>query len=219
MSEMPEIFQYYTRYDQLGLSDIHEPITKALEFAPVGDYYEFGLYAGSNFYWAQQESKRMGLDMNFWGFDSFEGLPTVQPDEVDSFVSGSYAASLELVEGLHKQFGYDEEKVHFIKGWFNESLTPTLAEERGMKPAAVVLVDCDLYQSTVPVLNFIRPLLQRGTIILFDDWGSFPDNRGERRAFNEFLQRNPEWATIGFLNYNHNGHDRYNGKAFVMVKI
>jgi len=219
LSGTPAIFNNYTRYDQLGLSDIHAPITKALESSKAkGDYYEFGLYAGANFYHAQQEAKRLGFtEMKFWGFDSFEGLPLVSEEEASSFVSGSYACSFDFVRSLHEQFGYDSERVHFIKGWFDESLTSTLAAERGMKPATVILVDCDLYQSTVPVLRFVAPLLQSGTIILFDDWGCFSDDRGERRAFREFLFAHPEWKANHFLEYNFNG-DRFLGQAFTMER-
>ena len=35
------------------------------------------------------------------------------------------------------------------------------------------MVDCDLYQSTVPVLAFLADLLQDGTVVLFDDWYCF----------------------------------------------
>jgi O-methyltransferase len=48
----------------------------------------------------------------------------------------------------------------------------------------VIWVDCDLYESTVPVLDFITEYIQDGTVIIFDDWYSFradPD-RGEQKA-------------------------------------
>src|SRR5574341_163366 len=41
---------------------------------PVGDYYEFGLYRGYTFWYAQQCAARFGLKtMRFFGFDSFKG--------------------------------------------------------------------------------------------------------------------------------------------------
>lgn len=58
-------------------------------------------------------------------------------------------------------------------------------------------MDCDLYLSTVPVLEFVKDLLQKGTVIIFDDWNCFwadPD-KGERRAWREFCERYPE---LGF---------------------
>ncbi len=56
--------------------------------------------------------------------------------------------------------------------------------------AHIVHVDCDLYVSTVPVLEFLAPLLGKGSVIIFDDWFSFYDEpdpwiHGEQRAFNE----------------------------------
>lgn len=197
---MPEIFSIYTRYNQLGLSgDTPDAISAAFAMSGdvTGDYYEFGLYAGASFYHAQQEAKHLGLDsMHFWGFDSFRGLPVVDAVESTSFITGSYACPRELVERLHNQFGVDWSRVHLIEGWFESVLTMELAAEMKMGPAKIVLVDCDIYQSAAPVLKFIAPMLQEGTIVLFDDWNCFGTERnaGERRAFREFLLGHPEWT-------------------------
>jgi O-methyltransferase len=199
MSEMPEIFKNYTRYNQLGLSgETPEAITRALIATQrlPGDYYEFGLYAGTTFHHAQQEAKRLGMDaMHFWGFDSFSGLPHVDGLEGICFPVGSYACSRELVEKLHNQFGVDWSHVHLIEGWYKDVLTGTLAQEMKMSPAKAILIDCDLYCSAVSVLEFCVPLLQEETIVLFDDWYCWADpEMGERRALKEFLLAHPEWA-------------------------
>jgi hypothetical protein len=82
-----------------------------------------------------------------------------------------------------------------------------------MRPAEVVVIDCDLYVSTVPVLRFIKDRLQPGTVVLFDDWNgwSFSDEMGERRAFHEFLAENPEWTAEPLFDRRHEG-----GAAFTM---
>jgi ABC-type amino acid transport substrate-binding protein len=46
----------------------------------TGGYFEFGLYQGFSFWFANNLAKEMGLKLEFHGFDSFEGLP---PSEVD----------------------------------------------------------------------------------------------------------------------------------------
>ena len=76
----------------------------------------------------------------------------------------------------------------------------------------MVLIDCDLYQSTVPVLAFLDDLLQEGSIVLFDDWYCFgdSDDRGEPRAFNEFLADHPQWTAESWIDF------PVYGKAFVM---
>lgn len=216
MSANPPLPLEFSRYNQLGLSGFtHVAITAALEYTcgrVGGDYYEFGLYAGSSFYHAQQEARRLDLSaMNFWGFDSFQGLPavTAKPD-IGRFVPGLYTCSLETVRLLHNCFGVDWRRTHLIKGWYEDTLNATLVKERGMAPAAVVVVDCDLYTSTVPVLRFIAPLLQPRTVIIFDDW----HQGGEQQAFREWLPRYPQW---GAKEYRVKDMD-YHQKMFIMYE-
>jgi hypothetical protein len=73
----------------------------------------------------------------------------------------------------------------------------------GIKQAAVVWIDCDLYESTVPALNFITDFVQTGTIICFDDFYCFrgDPNRGESKAFKEWLLRNPKITAIEYRKF------------------
>jgi len=50
----------------------------------------------------------------------------------------------------------------------------------------IVSIDCDLYSSTIFVLNTLAPFLKPGSYIYFDE---FADYHHELRAFDEFLQR------------------------------
>ena len=72
------------------------------------------------------------------------------------------------------------------------------------RKAAVIYIDCDLYTSTVHVLDFIQDFLQRGTIIVFDDWNCFfgDPNKGERKAFREFLAKNSGLVFEEFIRTN-----------------
>jgi hypothetical protein len=58
-----------------------------------------------------------------------------------------------------------------------------------------VNVDCDLYESAVPVFKFIDPLLQEGAVIYIDDlfagYKGSP-SKGVARAFLEY-QRKTRW--------------------------
>ena len=80
-----------------------------------------------------------------------------------------------------------------------------------IKKAALIWVDCDLYESTVPVLNFITDYVQDGTIIVFDDWFSFKGNlnMGEQRAFREWLKKNPSIRATEF-------HRFATGNSFIL---
>ncbi len=201
-------------------------VAEAIRLTKVsGDYYEFGVFAGFCLHRAQKEAQACGLDyMNFWGFDSFQGLPEVRGVDASTgeFKTGDYACDQETVEILLSQNGIDWSRTKLIPGWYDESLKPEIIEQFGMKPAAVVLVDCDIYSSTVPVLKFLSPLLQAGTIILFDDYNNFKasDEKGERLAFKEFLQEHSEWRATPFKTFGESNiwTEGPHGQSFIMEK-
>ena len=60
-----------------------------------------------------------------------------------------------------------------------------------MGKAAVVLVDCDMYLSTCTVLDFLPAIMQKDTILLFDDWRLTEEDKGQRLACKEWMTRNP----------------------------
>ena len=84
-----------------------------------------------------------------------------------------------------------EGKIKLVKGWFNETLTEKTKTELEIKSAAIVYIDCDYYESTVPCLEFVTDLLVDGSILIFDDWWIFKgrSDKGEQRAFNEWQEK------------------------------
>ena len=182
-----------------GAEAIEETLGSLKTAGVSGDYYEFGLYRGQSFWRAQQAADRLDISgMRFFGFDSFEGLPEIEGNDRKAgiFVSGDYRASRDQVEQLLIEHGFDMDRAVLVQGYFDQSLTPEAKHEHRMGPAALVMIDCDLYQSTAPTLAFIADRLQEGTVLLFDDWYCFGDSEqhGERRAFTEFLEVHPEWT-------------------------
>lgn len=179
-------------------SETPAAIRKALDSAVNGDYYEFGVYSGFTLYTAWFHAKKLGLNMRFFGFDSFAGLPEVTGiDAGAGFQTGQYACGIDEVTAELAKRGVDWRRLFLIKGFYSESLKPELKTKFDMKLAAVVLVDCDIYASTVPALAFMESLFQEGTIILFDDWNCFgaSDEKGERKAWHEFAAKTGWKAT------------------------
>jgi O-methyltransferase len=68
------------------------------------------------------------------------------------------------------------------------------------KSISVCIVDCDLYEPTVQVLDFISPLLDDGALIYFDDWRltRASPHVGERAAALQWLAANPAFELIDF---------------------
>ena len=160
---------------------------------PMNGYYmEFGSHRANTIRQAW-DCFRYLFDWQYICFDSFQGLPEItEIDRLQIWQPGKLATSEEEFREICSRHGIPETSLITVKGFYEESLKPETAARFPLK-AAVIYVDCDLYRSTVPVLAFVRQFLQRGTVIVFDDWNCFhadPD-RGERRAWREFLADNP----------------------------
>jgi len=142
-----------------------------------GDYYEFGIFKGFSFWFAQKKAKELGLEnVRFFGFDSFEGLPTIEGVDKtrrNIFYRVQYSCSQKDVEKNLNKFGVDWSRTFLIKGFFTESLNERIKKQHKMDKIAIALIDCDLYSSTAEVLNFIKDMLSNKCILLFDDWNCF----------------------------------------------
>ena len=86
-------------------------------------------------------------------------------------------------------------------GLFADTIPKTIPEK--YNKAALIHIDSDLYESCKTVLAHIEPLIQDGTVIMFDEWFAFKGNpnKGEARAFREFLEVNPHIQAIPYKQY------------------
>ena len=77
------------------------------------------------------------------------------------------------------------------------------------------MIDCDLKEPTILALNFIKEILQKGTIILFDDYIFYKgdEKKGEFAAFEEFKAQNPNMKFRPAFEYG------YGSKAFIVTEI
>ena len=105
--------------------------------------------------------------------------------------------------------------MRIIKGFFDETIKNKTTQDLNIDKARVVLIDCDLKESTLLALEFIRPSIQEGTIILFDDyiWFKGSKQKGEYSAFNDFKNKYPEILFRKAFDYG------YGSKAFIAYKV
>jgi O-methyltransferase len=102
---------------------------------------------------------------------------------VENFSKGQYSLSLNEFTKLISARGVRLDRIELVKGWYDQVLQGDTKEQLPIKRAAFIFIDCDLYGSTVPVLNFITDYLQNGTVIAFDDWYCFKGSpeKGEQK--------------------------------------
>ena len=194
-------------YESLNPANL-KVLKKAFKEAPNGDYYEFGVYKGFSFWFAMQIVDILNIkNTHFYGFDSFDGLPI--PKGIDkekilngtSFARGNFTASKNFVNNFLIKYGAKKENYDLIEGFYDESLNKNLLKKYKFKKASIILVDCDLYESTKTVLTFATKLIQNNTIIVFDDWGITNKNKGEKLAFKEWSESNPKLSFEDFFSY------------------
>ena len=175
-----------------------------------GDFLEFGVYQGNSLICADAALRATGLDsVRLFGFDSFEGLPETSEDSA-IWSPGQFRSDYEFTVERLREAGVDLERTRLIRGFYEESLTPELYEREGLRRASVIMLDCDLYTSTVEALAFSRPLIRGFACLFFDDWESSDEAHGQKRALREFRERHPE------LEFEEAGRYHSNSKIFLV---
>jgi len=183
-----------------------------------GDYCEFGVFQGTTFSHAFLNMAPHFPEMRFVAFDSFEGLPRPQGiDAVDGYSSHFYEREFactrrDFLRNLRRN-KVDLARVRTVEGWFNDTLQPATADQHGVDTISVAWVDCDLYESTVPVLEYLTRRLQVGSVLVFDDWRCFRNlpEHGQQRAVQEWLAKNPQISLAELLSFG------WNGKVFTIA--
>jgi len=180
----------------------------------IGHYAEFGVYRGESFAHVARRGSDTMPWMHFYAFDSFEGLPPMQGlDHGGEFIAGQFSCSREQFESYLKWRKVDMDRVHVVPGWFNDTLTDEMAGREGLDVVSVAFIDCDLYESCVPVLEFLSNRLRQGSILLYDDWYNFraDPRRGVRRATEEWLTKQDRYTLEPWFSFCHHG------KAFIVL--
>jgi O-methyltransferase len=177
-----------------------------------GDYLEFGVWGGHSFaeaylavgkasQWAYRLWRTPATRCRFFAFDSFEGLPEIKGiDQAGPFGKGDYSCSQQKFLQYIASRSVNLKDVTCVKGWYNETLTAETRQRLGLLKARIIHIDCDLYESARDALSFCTAIIQEGSVVIFDDWFQFRGNpdRGEQRAFREWLEANPQLQAVQF---------------------
>jgi O-methyltransferase len=135
------------------------------------DYFEFGVYGGSSFQWWLKVCSHP--ESRFFGFDTFEGLP----ENWGTFKKGAMSAQIP---------DYNDTRALFFKGLFQDSLPGFLSStDLNTGKRKVFHLDADLFSSTLFTLTSIAPYLNKGDILLFDEF-NVPNH--EFFAFSMFVE-------------------------------
>lgn len=155
-----------------------------------GACLEFGVADGSTL----DFFARIRPGAEFFGFDSFVGLPEFWKDGFDQ---GRFA---------QPRLPTVPKNVELIKGWFSDTVPAFFARPSiAQKDIAFLHVDCDLYSSTRDVLRGCAAGLRPGTIVAFDEYFNYPGWQAhEHKALLEFA--NERGIGFRYIAYVENGN-------------
>ena len=134
-----------------------------------GDYIEFGIFKGKSLFHSFSTAKKNKIihDRTFWGLDSFEGFPA---ENHSFYTSKNFDVSYEKVIKQFKKYG----NIKIKKGYFSKSLNDKNISE--INKIAFAFVDCDIYESSLDVFDFLKKRMTNGGFIMIDDYTSIDNN-------------------------------------------
>jgi hypothetical protein len=157
-----------------------------------GDVCEFGVAQG--FTSALIANEIVETDRVLWLYDSFEGLskPTSRDELINDISSlrlmeryeGAFAYGETSVRHRLAGIGFPSERLRVVRGFLDEMTTAHSLPAR----VCFAYLDMDLYEPTRIGLALLQGRLQRGGVIMVDDYGFF--SAGPKSAVDEFLEKN-----------------------------
>ncbi|MGB7730737.1 MAG: TylF/MycF family methyltransferase [Candidatus Acidiferrum sp.] len=156
------------------LDNLQWCIAEVLREDVPGDFIETGVWRGGACIFMRAALEAYGdATRQVWAADSFEGLPKPDgryaQDEGDRHWKKSdvLGVSLEQVRANFAKHGLLDERVHFLKGWFKDTL-PSAPIER----LAILRLDGDMYASTMDGLVNLYGKVSAGGFVIVDDYGA-----------------------------------------------
>ncbi len=167
------------------LQNIRMCVQTVIQDQVPGDLIECGVWRGGAGIYMRALLDAFGdTGRKVWLADSFEGLPpptlgSAKEDAGDTlWTKDALRVSLEEVRDNFAKYGLLDERVSFIKGWFEETLI-----DAPIQQIAVLRADGDMFSSTWSTLTALEPRVPSGGFVIIDDYYGVP---GSQKAVNKY---------------------------------
>ncbi|MBN1820125.1 MAG: class I SAM-dependent methyltransferase [Prolixibacteraceae bacterium] len=161
---------YSWKFDYTRRYDLYKYVIEKEGLETEFDYLEFGVAKGWSFKWWVKNIHNSNT--RFYGFDTFSGLP----EDWGPFKKGDMNNKNEPPE-------INDPRCIFYQGLFQQTL-PGFLSNYDKSKRKVIHMDAALYSSTYYVLTSIAPFINKGDIIIFDEF-NVPSH--EFKAFMEWI--------------------------------
>jgi len=174
-----------------------------------GCIMELGVYRGASFFtWSKLLETFCPTDRRrkVFGFDHFKGLNKFHKkdgamDPRDGKMPGGYDTSvvkkeIEQLVSIHNKDNLiaGVERCRIIDGDVVETIPKFLEENPGLR-ISLLHFDLDTYEPTLAGLRYLYPLVVKGGVVVFDEYGLIPW-QGESLAVDEYFKEIGEQPVI-----------------------
>lgn len=157
--------------------EMHRYLSTDLTANQKIQFLEFGVYMGQTFdLWI---SNNKNPQSNFFGFDTFTGLP----ESWGRWKKGSFSANGRLPD-------LTDRRGSFIVGLIQDTLPPHICKIDPIEKK-IIHIDVDIYSATFVTLINLAPILKKGDLIIFDDFFTVMVADHAFKAFLDFLALHP----------------------------
>jgi hypothetical protein len=167
------LLRYETTIGRLRFNSLRACMEEVENNQIPGDFIETGVQRGVVTIFMRGFLAAYGnKERQVWVADSFAGFPpSTRLDEqgISNAIFPDLVVPLETVMNNFKKFNLLDDRVHFIKGFFCDTLSKAPIEK-----LAILRLDGDLYSSTMDCLEALYPKLSIGGYIIIDDYGHWP---------------------------------------------
>ena len=194
-----------------------ESVRYVIRMGVPGAFVECGVWRGGSVLAMIRALQREGVsDRDIYLYDTFKGMTKPTDLDTSSFdipaldrwnesEEGEWSQRLwpgwfneelfnpDLVKEVLADTGYPVERLHFIQGVVQETIP-------GVAPDVIALLrlDTDWYESTRHELDHLYPRLERGGVMIIDDYGHWD---GCRRAVDEYFAETNDPILLNRVDY------------------
>lgn len=146
-----------------------------------GDYIEFGIFKGKTLLHSIKTHNKIfakNKTIYFYGLDSFEGFPS---NNHDFYNKENFKTSYDKVKKDFVKYA----NVKIYKGFFSDILKNNEFLDLTF---SFVFLDCDIYESSIDVFNYVENRISNGGFLMIDDFTSIDKNGNSiYKAFTETI--------------------------------
>jgi O-methyltransferase len=173
-----------------------------------GDVVECGVWRGGSSMIMATKMLEMSDLRQLYMYDTFDGMS--EPTDDDLQHDGQVAenmletsdkevdqiwcfSTIDEVKANMQKTNYPSDKITFVQGKVEDTIPGVLP-----KKIALLRLDTDWYESTKHEMEHLFPLLEKGGVLIIDDYGHW---QGARKAIDEYIAANNIQILLNRIDY------------------